>query len=365
MTGQPLQAQSLLHSSASHDHFQRAATLHHNQMVHHQSHQMTAAGQQVNNPLMAQAQTLNGIKTLRPHITLNPYSTQLVESLNMVMPGNNNVSSTTSNGSSENDSGNGSENSANFRHSESSNSTTLGRQLPTAVQTPMEQDPSAFQTQMAPQLAQLTNTLRGVSLPQCPNEAPSNGDVVYRAVSPHGHVYWEIDPGQVYAAAVAANNGGQMAVPEENVSLLISGQQQAEPAELRPLMSPLILTANSETDSANPNVVSQQHQRPGPFVRNRWRQQNSKLSSNSGQPSNVVGQSAANVMQGDVLQSILQSPPPPPPGQPPHHQQAVPTSAAADSNFVQIRDIKPIQVSVKSSEYIEAKIRTMRNNNRH
>jgi len=128
-------------------------------------------------------------------------------------------------------------------------------------------------------------------------------------------------------------------------------------------MSPMILTANSETDAGNPNVVSQQQlqHRPGPFVRNRWRQ-NTRNTSAAPPPPAAATEAASNVMQGDdVLQSILQSPPPPPPGQPP-----APTIGNEHlQTQVQIRDIKPIQVSVKSSEYIEAKIRTMRNNNRH
>merc|ERR1712029_575946 len=164
--------------------------------------QGNTAGQMAGTLHQSNAMTLNGIKTcnLRPHITLNPYSTQLVESINLMMPNNNNSTST---GSSE-DSGNGSENSEtrNFRNSENSgtstvsNTTTLGR----------------IDGSFPPQLAQLTNTLRGGQVAevqpfaggqtfadgtfvdgtfpggQLP-ELPSNGDVVYRAVSPHGHVY--------------------------------------------------------------------------------------------------------------------------------------------------------------------------------
>merc|ERR1739844_857094 len=40
--------------------------------------------------------------------------------------------------------------------------------------------------------------------------------------------------------------------------------------------------------------------------------------------------------------------------------QAQSQSVPEQQNFVQIKDILPIQVSVKSSEYIEAKIRTLR-----
>ena len=116
-----------------------------------------------------------------------------------MMPSSNNNSTTSSDTSSSDpvSKQGGSVNSS----ASNTTSTTLGRQQV-----------------ISPQLTQLTNTLRGAQ-----PEQPSNGDVVYRAVSPHGHVYWEIDPGQVYAAAVAANSGTQP-LNEENVSLLVSNQ---------------------------------------------------------------------------------------------------------------------------------------------
>ena len=51
---------------------------------------------------------------------------------------------------------------------------------------------------MSPQLVKLTNTLRNKKK-LCTQNHPENNtvvqdDVVFRAVSPHGHVYWEIDP---------------------------------------------------------------------------------------------------------------------------------------------------------------------------
>ena len=79
---------------------------------------------------------LNTGKGPRPHITLNPYSTQLVDNLNMMMPGNgnNNNSSTTSGGSNS---------------SASTNSTSLGTPIsgPNCQNNPM----------MTPQLMHLTN----------------------------------------------------------------------------------------------------------------------------------------------------------------------------------------------------------------
>merc|ERR1719282_302018 len=123
----------------------------------------------------------------RPHITLNPYSTQLVDNLNMMMP---NTSSSNSNSSA------------------STNSTSLGNN----------------HQNMSPQLMNLTNTLRrSETLPSQNHE-----DVIYRSVSPHGHVYWEIDPNQVYGGSHTNNNHFHN---EESVALLQNhqsyNQQQA------------------------------------------------------------------------------------------------------------------------------------------
>ena len=100
---------------------------------------------------------------MSPHITLNPYSTQLVDNINRMMAG--------------------------------------GHIYQVA--------------QLSPQLSQLTNTLKkkkcvgGHSGPclhslhsdasvrseaDTESEILPSSEVVFRAVSPHGHVYWEIDP---------------------------------------------------------------------------------------------------------------------------------------------------------------------------
>ena len=53
---------------------------------------------------------------------------------------------------------------------------------------------------MSPQLVKLTNTLRTKkkvcqgSHPDQDQTCPDQSEVVFRAVSPHGHVYWEIEP---------------------------------------------------------------------------------------------------------------------------------------------------------------------------
>ena len=166
---------------------------------------MTTSGGQLrtlnSTPLMM---TMAAGKGPRPHITLNPYSTQLVDNLNMMMPGtgNNNNSSATSGGSNS---------------SASTNSTSLG--TPISAQN---------NHQMTPQLMHLTNTLRQQAarnpenqLPQTstPSSGQNSGDnVIYRSVSPHGHVYWEIDPNQVYGCHTNTNNN--QFFNEESVALL-------------------------------------------------------------------------------------------------------------------------------------------------
>ncbi len=106
------------------------------------------------------------------HITLNPYSTQLVDNLNLMMKGAN----FNSNSSRQNSSGSGS--------CGSSSGVTEEQLLP------------------------LTQTLRRQQQ-QRNDEQQQEQELVYgrRAVSPHGHVYWEINPAAAAAtpAATAAN----------------------------------------------------------------------------------------------------------------------------------------------------------------
>lgn len=90
----------------------------------------------------ASAVKTNGTSS-RPHITLNPYSTQLVDNINMMM--------------------------------------------------------GQHQQQ---QTASKSNNAKDRPL-------PTTGDmeeVVYRAVSPHGHVYWEIDPASTQGYNMLVNN---------------------------------------------------------------------------------------------------------------------------------------------------------------
>merc|ERR1719507_571601 len=88
----------------------------------------------------------------RAHITLNPYSTQLVDNLNMMMP------------------------------------TTEQRHVNSA----------GHSMTMQPKLLNLTNTLKGgvqqQQLHQQHQLQHQEDEYVYRAVSPNGHIYYEIDP---------------------------------------------------------------------------------------------------------------------------------------------------------------------------
>ena len=246
-----------------------------------------------------------------------------------------------------------------------------------------------------------------------------NGDVVYRAVSPHGHVYWEIDPNQVYGT----NNNRKpiQSMSEENVALLVHHNQVVSPVGYYPHQQymeeeeqSLLLHHHQQQQQQQQQqqhffIQQQQHQqqhsnmqfqhcpsldnlnadhlnshpgrimlatsssnnllshsggnsflengtaRKSAFVRtgaNRFRhannntQQHSKrLTSADRQQQQTVSSVSASMMAQHQQQ---------------HGSGMVPEQLQTQ---VTIRDIKPIQVSVKSSEYIEAKIRTLRRGN--
>ena len=97
-------------------------------------------------------------KNSRPHITLNPYSTQLVDNLNMMMPNaSDSTSSSTNSNTSARNNRNGksmtANNSSSSNSSSSTASTTLGRQLLNP-----NGNNNVF---LNSQLSTLTNTLRG------------------------------------------------------------------------------------------------------------------------------------------------------------------------------------------------------------
>lgn len=264
----------------------------------------------------------------RPHITLNPYSTQLVDNLNMMMPNSNNNSTSNS--------------------SASTNSTCLG--------TPLTQSQL-----MSPQLMNLTNTLRRPNEPQ----TASNSDVIYRSVSPHGHVYWEIDPAHVYGS-----NNNQ----EESVALLPAQPQNQPQVISRPYLTSrhgqlteedLLLQQHllngDVTNGLHDSLHGLQHTNEPQFQPGMVMMASSSNTVRSGANNTSFVRQGANRFTRKQHQQA----------QPQQPQVATVSAVTSQANTVpeqlqtqvQIRDILPIQVSVKSSEYIEAKIRTLRRDN--
>ena len=243
-----------------------------------------------------------------------------------------------------------------------------------------------------------------------------NGDVVYRAVSPHGHVYWEIDPNQVYGTN---NNRKQIqSMSEENVALLVHHNQVVSPVGYYPHQQymeeeeqSLLLHHHQQQQQQQQQehffIQQQQHQqqhsnmqfqhcpsldnlnadhlnshpgrimlatsssnnllshsggnsflengtaRKSAFVRtgaNRFRHANNNTQQHSKRLTSADRQQQQTV--SSVSASMM--------AQHQHGSGMVPEQLQTQ---VTIRDIKPIQVSVKSSEYIEAKIRTLRRGN--
>ena len=166
---------------------------------------------------------------------------------------------------------------------------------------------------------------------------------VYRSVSPHGHVYWEIDPNYVLL-----NQQQQQHAQQQQPLLLeehLLQQQQQYLQQQQQLAESSGDTNSSRESSARFNSCSSSNeQRPlisspvrapeAPFVRTGASRFGSRF-----RPQAAAGASEA----ADVTDS----------GKPPEQLQTQ----------VQIKDCKALKVQVKSSEYIEAKIRTLRRNN--
>ncbi|XP_040563317.1 latrophilin Cirl [Lepeophtheirus salmonis] len=182
---------------------------------------------------------------------------------------------------------------------------------------------------------------------------PPGGDkaeVVYRAVSPHGHVYWEIDPHQQQnPGAYYPENSVELeeTIRRNNLAeshpLMAFHHAQQQQHQIRHIAAaPPPQPHHSNTLShhhphhhrgglhhhqSNPRVSDMQTLSTSSTFFN-----TSHMSGNFGSPSPAVSSSQ-------------------------QQQQIVPEQLQRQ---VQIRDIKSIPVSVKSSEYIEAKIRTLR-----
>ena len=240
---------------------------------------------------------------------------------------------------------------------------------------------------MSPQLMNLTNTLRrgtGSNTPQQQMGHNENSEVIYRSISPHGHVYWEIDPSQVYGT-----NNNQF-YNEESVALLPQSQpvqvqqqfqQQHQPQISRPyltsrqgqlteedlLLQQHLLSNNDQmTNGLHDSLHGLQHTNEqmaqhGMIMMATSTSQATKATQNN---SSFVrtGANRFNTRKSQKQTNQVAEP----------QQPSVATvSASTQANAVpeqlqtqvQIRDILPIQVTLKSSEYIEAKIRTLRRSN--
>merc|ERR1712051_627743 len=273
----------------------------------------------------------------------------------------------------------------------------------------------------------LTNTLRRGTPQDLTTQTPSSGqnqqlsgdNVIYRSVSPHGHIYWDIDTNQVYGTnnnqfyneesvallsqqnnqamqqgqivhqqQVLPSSGHHMQhtpnpypmeqqqqtfsrpyltsrhgqLTEEDLLLQqnllagdpsqitngLHGLQHTNEPQFQPGMVMMASSSNSRQNNSG-NTENRQQNNSNNFVRQGANRFTRKSNSQQAQPQQpqVNTVSAADHLQAAVSNqsSAVQS-----------QSQSVPEQ----QNFVQIKDILPIQVSVKSSEYIEAKIRTLR-----
>ena len=167
---------------------------------------------------------------------------------------------------------------------------------------------------------------------------------MYRAVSPHGHVYWEIDPNYVLL-----NQQQQQHAQQQQPLLLeehllqqqhyLQQQQQLAAAESSGADTNSSRESSARFSSSNeqrPLISSPVRTTAEPFVRTGASRFGSRL-----RPPQAASEAASSA---DVPDSS---------GKPSEQLQTQ----------VQIKDCKALKVQVKSSEYIEAKIRTLRRNN--
>eukprot|EP00096_Caligus_rogercresseyi_P011248 TRINITY_DN4369_c0_g1_i2.p1 TRINITY_DN4369_c0_g1~~TRINITY_DN4369_c0_g1_i2.p1 ORF type:complete len:307 (-),score=125.54 TRINITY_DN4369_c0_g1_i2:278-1198(-) len=164
---------------------------------------------------------------------------------------------------------------------------------------------------------------------------PDKAEVVYRAVSPHGHVYWEIDPQQ--QQHVQQLPPGYY--PDNSVEIEETIRRN-NLAESHPLMA-----FHQATTSHRPSKHTL-----GPASHHRAPNQLSTSSTFFNTSHHLGGGGGFSQANNPHSSS-------PHPSNTSSSQQMVPEQLQRQ---VQIRDIKSIPVSVKSSEYIEAKIRTLR-----
>merc|ERR1712012_680683 len=198
-------------------------------------------------------------------------------------------------------------------------------------------------------------------------------DVVFRAVSPHGHVYWEINPGnkqqqQQQQTGVVGQHRAQHSGSDDNTNSDLqnisdfsdddnraasemSRQSSSRFSESRPLIYSGSSTSTSPGHSVNtdPRHGSSHHHdnitlpttsgsvrqnkfspRPGPVTRSPW-VSSPAASQSPAYHDEVYAYAATDFSSGTYIPETVQS-------------------------QVQIRDCRAVPVSIKSKEYIMAKI---------
>jgi hypothetical protein len=279
-------------------------------------------------PMRAAIPLPEGHIIINPYSTQHPYSTQLVDNINRMMVG--------------------------------------GQQVPVS---------HIYQVAMSPQLSLLTNTLRkkkclgghpGPCHHNSPHHSdvsqhsdsltppptietdllPSSADVVFRAVSPHGHVYWEIDPKRPNKLAGweqqpsdedTTNDLHNMSDFSEDDGKVISDrsrQSSSRFSDNRPLISGSPahrglhmppLPEGLDLSPAHRELRFNSLQKAGPQVAHQGFSTRTRL-----RAGRAPGRAAEQDTAGAVPETLQQQ--------------------------VQIADLRRLPVTVKSSEYIMAKI---------
>ena len=218
-------------------------------------------------------------------------------------------------------------------------------------------DNLCYDTAMNPQLAKLTATLRKKQMTE-PSARPGAGgcllqtgrvvdpsDVVFRAVSPHGHVYWEINPKQQ-----PQQQGQQQQQQQQHRSQHSSSDETNTNSDLQNI--------SDLSDDDNRAASEMSRQSSSRFSESRPLIYSSSSSSTSPGHSNTTEQTQYNA-RGRFLPR-------------PRYHDEVYAYAATDFSLgpggpgglvpeqvqsqIQIRDCRALPVSVKSKEYIMAKI---------
>ena len=261
-----------------------------------------------------------------------------------------------------------------------------------------------YQLAMSPQLSQLTNTLRqkkkcvlghtghsqsphssvrSDSLTPCVDMdtdteiIPHSSDVVFRAVSPHGHVYWEIDPKRPSKIRMSPGGHGgsdedttndlhnMSDFSEDDVSKVTGVSERSRGSSSRfsdhrpllPSSSPCHVPRDQVTVMATvPELVQASHH-------------------NSYSPTHILSYSSLQKGSGPLTTPVqpqfLTRTRLSRPGHPRIRQdtetchQTGHTTSETLQQQVQIPDLRRIPVSVKSSEYIMAKIQNHIDNTSH